>query len=393
MILAEDPSLSSPLKKRSSSTANHSPQRKQNDTSSSIATAVSIKCELYDAPRRSLRQKGLVPEQTGFPYYSPTRPRRTPQDKSRSAEDEADRTIEGASEGMTTEGEKSDQEHEMNKDGVTVTEIGSQRTARRTSGRSQRLRSRSSNASESFDPRRDESPPREKNKPELSSSSASSSAATDAAKEVRILNNAHARRQIIRPWEDSNCTDKGVPLQIPTLDQFHMTTQKKPLQNGSITPSTFARSENIQNDNHIAHYCEDEANDSTPNPVQTAAEALVEISQLTSSSSDSQDQTIESMELETKKSSLKDNSAVTVSSAARADISVPPADVHIHVPGPKEVIIDRKRQLSLFNHVTEATENSSVEQMDRLHSTFEHIVFRHRLSLDKRQLIEVNNFV
>jgi hypothetical protein len=57
---------------------------------------------------------------------------------------------------------------------------------------------------------------------------------------------------------------------------------------------------------------------------------------------------------------------------------------------PKEVVIDRQRQLDLFHHVARATESCSVEQMDRLHSTLEHIVFRHRMTLDKQRLIEVN---
>lgn len=34
-----------------------------------------LKSELYDAPRRSLRQQGLGPEGTGFPYYSPSKQR------------------------------------------------------------------------------------------------------------------------------------------------------------------------------------------------------------------------------------------------------------------------------------------------------------------------------
>lgn len=390
-LYIEDPSLSSPLKKRPNSAVSHTPQGQHNDTTSSIiTTSVSIKSELYDAPRRSLRQKGLVPEQTGFPYYSPTRPRRTPH-KSNSAE----KAAEGTSEEATTEEEKSDHEQETSKDDIAVMEVDGQHSTRRTSGWSHKLRSRSSNASES-DSKRDDSPQRDKAKPELPSSYASSFASTtatataeNASKEVQILNNAHARRQIIRPWEDSNDTSKGVPLQIPTLNQLHTITQKKQLQNGSITPTNSTKTVNLQSGNHyIANHQEMDSNDiNMPNSVQTAAEALVEIGQL-ASSSDTQDRTVKTMELETKKSTLSVDSAIDLSYGPLATNNSDP-DVHLQASCLKEVVIDRTRQLSLFNRVTEATGNCTMEQMDRLHSIFEHIVFRHRMFVDKQKLLKV----
>lgn len=289
---------------------------------------------------------------------------------------------------MTTEEEKSDHEQEMHKDDIVIMEvINGQRSTRRTSSRSRELRSRSSNASESSDSKRGDSPQRDKAKPSSASSSASTTTtAEDASKEIRSLNNAHTRRQIIRPWEDSNNSNKGVPPQIPTLNQLHMMTEKKQLQNGSIAPTNPAKTVNLQSDNHhISNHREmDSIGINMPNSVQTAAEALVEIGQL-ASSSDTQDSAVESMELESKKRSLSVNS---VNSAPLATTNSD-SDVQLHVSGPKEVVIDRKRQLSLFNCVTETTGNSTVEQMDRLHSTFEHIVFRHRMSVDKQQLLEV----
>ena len=390
--------MSSPLKKRPSSSAGgHTSQGSQNNdsTSSSIATAMSIKCELYDAPRRSLRQKGLIPEQTGFPYYSPPRPRKTPHDKSNtsdSATDKSETNPEAVNEGAATKGEQMD--HETSKDDVAIMEDEGQ-PQRRTSGRrSGRGRPRGSNASESS---KDDSPSQQElSKSDLTASSSSyastkANGSADTPKEVRVLNNSHARRQIIRPWEDNSASSKQVPS---IIDNLHTNSQKKPLQNGSSVSTTPAysslstltspRIKPEQQDD-----CDGSSNDNAANSVQTAAEALVEIGQLPPPTS-SHEATVESMELETKKSTLSVNSMLDVGSSSASLSGTTSASLDDIPTGPKEVAIDRKRQLALFHHVTQATESSSVEQMDRLHSTFEHIVFRHRMTLDKQRLIEVN---
>lgn len=56
----------------------------------------------------------------------------------------------------------------------------------------------------------------------------------------------------------------------------------------------------------------------------------------------------------------------------------------------RPVIIDRRRLLAVFEQVTQATGSYSVEEMEKLHSTFEHLVFRHRMKLDRSQLVEVS---
>ena len=396
--LTEDPTLSSPLKKRPSSStggAGTSKDGQRNDTiSSSIAAAVSIKTELYNAPRRSLRQKGLIPEQMGFPYYSPPRPRKTPCEKSNptdKTDDNPENDPEAVSEGAATDGEQ--MEHETNKDGVAVKEEDSQ-PQRRTSGRrSGKGRGRGSNASESSESKKDDSPNQQessKSDPTASSSSANTSIKVNGSvagtpKEVRVLNNSHARRQIIRPWEDNTTSSKP----IPSIDNLHTNCQKKQLQNGSMStppaPTSFSTltSQRVQQDNR-----DGPSNGAASNSVQTAAEALVEIGQLPPS----REATVESMELETKKTTPLSVSSVTDASSSSPSLALGNcASASLDVPsGPKEVVIDRKRQHGLFHHVTQATESCSVEQMDRLHSTFEHIVFRHRMTLDKQQLIEVN---
>ena len=54
------------------------------------------------------------------------------------------------------------------------------------------------------------------------------------------------------------------------------------------------------------------------------------------------------------------------------------------------VDIDQGRLLSLFERVVDGTENCSVEVMEKMLSTFEHLVFRYRLRSDRRQLSTVS---
>ena len=410
--------MSSPLKKRPGSStggAGSSKDGQKNDTiSSSIATAISIKTELYNAPRRSLRQKGLIPEQMGFPYYSPPRPKRIPRERLNPLDDNPENDPEAISEEAATDGEPN-MEHETSKDGVTVTEEDSQPQRRTSARRSGRGRGgRGSNASESSESKKDDSPnqqePSKSSYPATSSSFSSSanigikvngSTGADTPKEVRVLNNSHARRQIIRPWEDNTSTSSS-SKQIPSIDNLHPNSQKKPLHNGTVStspPPTLTTFTTLTNTRLQQHEQQDDrsgpsSNDvTTSNSVQTAAEALVEIGQLTPSRN-SQEATVESMELETTKSiplstSVVDGSSSSASSLALGSNSTS-ASLDVPSGGPKEVVIDRKRQLDLFHHVARATESCSVEQMDRLHSTFEHIVFRHRMTLDKQRLIEVH---
>lgn len=334
----------------------------------------------------------------GFPYYSPPRPRKTPHEQSNptnKTDDKSENDSEAINEGAATDGEQ--MEHETSKDAVTVVEKDSQ-SQRRTSGR--KGRGRGSNASESSESKKDDSPNQQQDsskKPDLTASSSSSNthskvneSAGDTPKEVRMLNNSHTRRQIIRPWEDNITSSK----QILSIDNLHTNSQKKLLQNGSMsTPpaltsfSTFT-SPKMQHEQQDSH--DGSSNGAASNSVQTAAEALVEIGQLPPSTS-SQDATVESMEVETKKSTSPSVSSTLNASSSSASLALGNVSASLDMPNvPKEVVIDRKRQLNLFHHVTRATESCSVEQMDRLHSTFEHIVFLHRMTLHKQRLIEVN---
>lgn len=63
-----------------------------------------------------------------------------------------------------------------------------------------------------------------------------------------------------------------------------------------------------------------------------------------------------------------------------------------HIPSEidKCVDIDPAKLSSLFERVVEETEDCSVEMMEKMLSTFEHLVFRYRLRSDRRQLNSVS---
>ena len=56
----------------------------------------------------------------------------------------------------------------------------------------------------------------------------------------------------------------------------------------------------------------------------------------------------------------------------------------------RPVVIDRRRLLAIFEQVARVTGSYSIEDMEKLHSTFEHLVFRHRMKQERSQLVEVS---
>jgi SpoVK/Ycf46/Vps4 family AAA+-type ATPase len=54
---------------------------------------------------------------------------------------------------------------------------------------------------------------------------------------------------------------------------------------------------------------------------------------------------------------------------------------------PREVVIDRTRQLAVLEALVERTEGCNLEVLQKLHSMLEHLVFRHRMREDKSQLL------
>lgn len=57
------------------------------------------------------------------------------------------------------------------------------------------------------------------------------------------------------------------------------------------------------------------------------------------------------------------------------------------------VTIDKARLLAVFERAVRSTESSSVEQMEHLLATLEHIVFRHRMNTDRGPLLQVSSAV
>ena len=58
-----------------------------------------------------------------------------------------------------------------------------------------------------------------------------------------------------------------------------------------------------------------------------------------------------------------------------------------------EVIVDQGRLLKLFSRVVSLTEGCSVELCLKLHATLSQLVFRHRMTRDKMELIEVKKMI
>ena len=55
--------------------------------------------------------------------------------------------------------------------------------------------------------------------------------------------------------------------------------------------------------------------------------------------------------------------------------------------------INRKKFVTLLERAVEVTEGCCVEQLQTLHSTFQQLVFHHRMSWDRGPLLQVNNRV
>lgn len=53
-------------------------------------------------------------------------------------------------------------------------------------------------------------------------------------------------------------------------------------------------------------------------------------------------------------------------------------------------LVEQKRLISLFTTVIKATEQSSIEDLEHIHSMFEHLIFRSRFELNKTCLLDVS---
>ena len=151
------------------------------------------------------------------------------------------------------------------------------------------------------------------------------------------LQNSNVRRKIIRPWEDNEVKSKSPSPSTLTNGTAAITDSLPSLPKSSDVSS-----------------------------VTTAAEALVEMGTSTPPKQD-----------------MPESTDTPVQSKATLLMGAP-------VVPAADVIVDQDRLLALFERVIDATEKCTCEQMERLHATFDHLVFRHRMTIDRSELIEVS---
>lgn len=273
------------------------PPAKQLATSASGTLKWKSDSDMYDAPRRSLRQKGLRPEEKGFPYYSPsklTTPTRLGK-RRRSQEDMSDSDADTAG---GPSGEKTGQ--------TSPTSV---------------LSKEPEDIYMDADNELDEQP--------------------------RGLTNASVRRQIIRPWEDSR--EAGSTSESP-----YTVTDK---QNGVMSSP-------------------DDSRIRRNSGVQTAAEALVA-------------EALVAMATPTKEGTCDESvgGSDDYRSGQRSEMCNGPTDHSLENP---QAIVDGKGLVEVYEKIVRGTEGCSVEVMERIHNTYQQLVFRHRMNWQRENLLEVS---
>lgn len=56
----------------------------------------------------------------------------------------------------------------------------------------------------------------------------------------------------------------------------------------------------------------------------------------------------------------------------------------------RKVCVDGKGLLEVYERIVQATEGCSVEAIERMHTTYQQLVFRHRMSWQRDDLLEVS---
>ena len=369
-----DPHDSSPLKKTASGNSLSTHVRQRSNTASQFSTRTTqlscdgaLKTELYNAPRRSLRQKGVHAEGSGFPYYSPSKLRQF-QDGGRNS-----------TTSPVGEREKNEEEEEMDAAGYNqevITIDGGAETGQRSNTITRR------DTGCEF---QDEDVSKRVGGG-LSQSEPSKNLCANNLNRVdnrrTSLRNSNVRRQIIRPWEDK------MEKSLSPLDLVPSLSEKPPLQNG-----TSSLSSEIPITNPNANQTPSEQ--SIPKPTRRRSSLIsvsnsiptsVEVDTGTRSQDISEDMIVSpGADNRLELNSTTDVDLQTGKSNSRRLQSEDVVPVSCG-----DVRIDRGKLLSLFEKVTVATEDSSCEEMERLYATFQHLVFRYRMTTDRLKLVEVS---
>ena len=172
----------------------------------------------------------------------------------------------------------------------------------------------------------------------------------------RNLKNSSVRRQIIRPWEDPHCT----PLLGPG-------SPSPGRCNGELSPPVQAATET-----HVVAMTTPMGQEEEPMSVDSDERV-----KKTSKSADVSKRKTSVML--SKDLSLCNGSSQGTSSRSSASSCSPT----------KQVMVDKKGLLEVFERIVKETEGCSVEDMERIHTTYQQLVFRHRMSWEREGLLEV----
>lgn len=193
----------------------------------------------------------------------------------------------------------------------------------------------------------------------------------------RELTNSNVRRQIIRPWEDSamqDCDNSG--------------------QNGMVSPPESSLDSALS--------MSSKGTKRGANSAQAAAEALVAMASPTKETQEEEAMVVESDRTSNRasRSPPKRNNRASrsppKSCSGMRSISLVLGDVCNGIKEPsqsppqKQVSIDGRGLVELFERIVEGTDGCSVEEMERIHTTYRQLLFRHRMSWEREGLLEVS---
>lgn len=308
------------------------------------ASSASFKSDLLSAPRRSLRQKGMDPEEKGFPYYSPSKQRSIKDMES--SEKAVDLSKDSGDDGSDSSAELSRKDDEQ----------GSVQQHRPNNSRN------SCNSSDDDDllllGRR-----------AAPSANGVNADEADAGRGSRrwSLANSSVRRQIICPLA------KGAKGSEPPLT----TSDSRTRRNGIVSPPPAGFLEALQK-KEVKGLVEEAEEEEGEEPMVVEDDSPKEA-------------VAASRKRERRSVSLVLENIITATSAATA--AATPAAVAAASRSPStesnaQVSIDGAGFLELFERVVGKTEACSVEEMERVHTTYRQLVFRHRMSTDRHELLQ-----
>ena len=345
-----------------------------------------FKSDLYDARRRSLRQKGLGPEGKGFPYYSPPK----------------QRALKCPNSQISVDQESSDDRFFLN-------------------------------------PTHDYYTNGDKTAVSNSSSSQSQNSLGAEEQDCKTLN---ARRQIMRPWEDIKPTNAKNNSQFSgKIQNGHLETRSP---NDSLCEQDGKHSHKVKDTYHRPNSVQTaaEALVAMATPKKSDWSSFSDVEMLTDS--DTEERTMNkyrrsSVDRDTirkrRGSSVDKNIRKRRGKSVDKDIrrkrgssvdkdlickrrnsadkyiisrreysidrdkrgtSVEKNRVNSHrlkrastSPRNSQVVVDGRGLADVFEKIVMGTDSCSVEELERVHTVYEHLVFRHRMSWERTGLLEV----